>query len=91
MRTAEDDEESNSWEARLAKRYYEKLFKEYALADLSKYKEGRIAMRWRNEKEVIKGKGKKKYIYISSLVPLPKDLSIGCFSNFTFPIGFFFF
>ncbi|OZC06639.1 hypothetical protein X798_06376 [Onchocerca flexuosa] len=46
-----------SWEARLAKRYYDKLFKEYCIADLSQYKKNRIAMRWRTEKEVKSGKG----------------------------------
>lgn len=30
-----------SWEARLAKRYYDKLFKEYCIADLSQYKKNR--------------------------------------------------
>lgn len=57
-----DDEElseaaKKSWEARLAKRYYDKLFKEYCIADLSQYKKNRIAMRWRVEKEVRSGKG----------------------------------
>ncbi|VDN04212.1 unnamed protein product [Thelazia callipaeda] len=50
-----------SWEARLAKRYYDKLFKEYCIADLSHYKKNKyplkIAMRWRIEKEVKSGKG----------------------------------
>ncbi|VDM38864.1 unnamed protein product [Toxocara canis] len=46
-----------SWEFRLAKRYYDKLFKEYCIADLSHYKKNRIAMRWRVEKEVRSGKG----------------------------------
>lgn len=51
------DGEANSWEAKLAKRYYDKLFKEYCIADLSKYAKNRIAMRWRVEREVIAGKG----------------------------------
>ncbi|EFO18958.1 acid phosphatase [Loa loa] len=46
-----------SWEARLAKRYYDKLFKEYCIADLSQYRKNRIAMRWRTEREVRSGKG----------------------------------
>ena len=49
--------ESSSWEQRLAKSYYDKLFKEYAVSDLSRYKENKIALRWRTEKEVIEGKG----------------------------------
>ncbi|CAL1528490.1 unnamed protein product [Lymnaea stagnalis] len=46
-----------SWEKRLAKKYYDKLFKEYCIADLSRYKENKIGMRWRIEQEVIDGKG----------------------------------
>ncbi|KAJ3091613.1 hypothetical protein HK102_014099 [Quaeritorhiza haematococci] len=53
------DEEDNeiSWEARVAKKYYDKLFKEYALCNLSRYKEGRVALRWRTANEVVIGKG----------------------------------
>ncbi|KAI9020375.1 folate-sensitive fragile site protein Fra10Ac1-domain-containing protein [Hyaloraphidium curvatum] len=54
---ADDALLADSWEQRLAKRYYDRLFKEYAVADLQRYKEGRIAMRWRTEKEVVSGKG----------------------------------
>ena len=46
-----------TWEDRLAKSYYDKLFKEYALSDLSRYKENKIALRWRTEREVVEGKG----------------------------------
>lgn len=62
----EDDEETEEaaalteaqiWERRVAKKYYDKLFKEYALVDLSHYKVGKIAMRWRTESEVKSGKG----------------------------------
>ena len=45
------------WQRRVAKRYYDRLFKEYALADLRKYKEDKIGFRWRTEQEVIAGKG----------------------------------
>ncbi|KAJ3038896.1 hypothetical protein HDV00_012818 [Rhizophlyctis rosea] len=55
LRTEEDDAD-NSWEARVAKKYYDKLFKEYCLADLSRYKEGKVAMRWRTQKEVVDAK-----------------------------------
>ena len=47
----------DSWEKRLAKAYYDKLFKEYAIADLSRYRERKVALRWRTEKEVVVGKG----------------------------------
>ncbi|XP_074308429.1 uncharacterized protein LOC141643256 [Silene latifolia] len=53
----EEDEMDTSWEQRLVKRYYDKLFKEYCIADMSKYKTGKIGLRWRIEKEVMSGKG----------------------------------
>lgn len=56
IRTEEDDMDT-SWEQRLVKRYYDKLFKEYCIADMSKYKSGKIGLRWRTEKEVVSGKG----------------------------------
>nr|XP_043612167.1 protein FRA10AC1 [Erigeron canadensis] len=56
IRSEEDDMDS-SWEQRLVKRYYDKLFKEYCIADMSHYKTGKIGLRWRTEKEVMSGKG----------------------------------
>ncbi|XP_027355638.1 protein FRA10AC1 [Abrus precatorius] len=53
----EEDDMNPSWEQKLVKRYYDKLFKEYCLADMSQYKSGKIGLRWRTEKEVISGKG----------------------------------
>ena len=41
----------------MAKKYYDKLFKEYCICDLTLYKLNKVAMRWRIEKEVIDGKG----------------------------------
>ncbi|KAI1315235.1 hypothetical protein EDD11_001067 [Mortierella claussenii] len=55
---SEEDDKDLCWEKRIAKKYYDKLFKEYALVELKYYKEGRIAMRWRNEKELFRGKGR---------------------------------
>lgn len=52
-----DSERADTWEERLAKAYYDRLFKEYAIGDLSRYRENRFAMRWRTEKEVLEGKG----------------------------------
>ncbi|CAR31477.1 Protein FRA10AC1 homolog [Caenorhabditis elegans] len=60
---SEDDEinasqpDKNSWETRMAKKYYDKLFKEYCIVDLSMYKTNKIGMRWRTENEVKEGKG----------------------------------
>ncbi|RHZ90297.1 hypothetical protein Glove_1g28 [Diversispora epigaea] len=57
LRSVEEEEEELTWEQRVAKKYYDKLFKEYCIAELKYYKEGKIALRWRIEKEVISGKG----------------------------------
>ncbi|XAR54359.1 hypothetical protein NMG60_11029445 [Bertholletia excelsa] len=54
---SEEDDKNPSWEQKLVKRYYDKLFKEYCIADMSQYKSGKIGLRWRTEKEVISGKG----------------------------------
>ena len=51
------DEQSDSWEIRLARSYYAQLHREYALADMARYKEGAIGLRWRTEQEVFDGKG----------------------------------
>ncbi|XP_067833156.1 protein FRA10AC1 [Heptranchias perlo] len=53
----EDDEADMTWEKTLAKKYYDKLFKEYCIADLSRYKHNKFGFRWRVDKEVISGKG----------------------------------
>lgn len=53
-----DDDKPATWEERLAKKYYDKLFREYCICDLSKYKENKIANRFRIEKEIVSGKGK---------------------------------
>src|SRR3954466_10164184 len=38
----DENEDLSSWEKRLARKYYDKLFKEYCLADMSRYKEGQV-------------------------------------------------
>ncbi|XP_072932688.1 protein FRA10AC1 homolog [Epargyreus clarus] len=53
----DDDEVADTWEKQLAKKYYDKLFKEYCICDLSRYKENKVALRWRVEREVVLGKG----------------------------------
>lgn len=58
VRDYDDDlKNSNNWKVRMARRYYDRLYKEYAIIDLSKYKEGLYGLRWRTEKEVIELKG----------------------------------
>lgn len=51
------DEQNLSWEDALAKKTYDQLFKELAVCDLSRWREGKVAMRWRTASEVIDGKG----------------------------------
>ncbi|XP_037546986.1 protein FRA10AC1 [Nematolebias whitei] len=53
----DEDEEDMTWEKELAKKYYDKLFKEYCIADLSRYKDNKFGFRWRMENEVVSGKG----------------------------------
>ncbi|CAH1389542.1 unnamed protein product [Nezara viridula] len=53
----EDDDIPSTWEERLAKKYYDKLFKEFCITDMSKYKENKFAMRWQTEQELVTGKG----------------------------------
>jgi protein FRA10AC1 len=38
----DEEEIPESWEAKLAKKYYDKLFKEYCICDLSRYKENKV-------------------------------------------------
>jgi len=52
-----EEEDAKSWETRLARRHYERLYKDYAIADLSKWREGALGLRWLNQTEVLQGKG----------------------------------
>ncbi|KAJ7270809.1 folate-sensitive fragile site protein Fra10Ac1-domain-containing protein [Mycena rebaudengoi] len=49
--------QSLSWDEQLATKYYESLFREYAVCDLKHYKSGNFALRWRTESEVLVGAG----------------------------------
>lgn len=53
----DDVDEDGSWEAQLARRYYDRLFREYVICDLAGYKRGDIGFRWRTEAEVVQGRG----------------------------------
>lgn len=48
---------ANTWETRMAVKYYSRLYKEYCICDVTHYREGRIGLRWRTESEVVCGKG----------------------------------
>ena len=60
IRHEEDDKDlaaSHNQGKRMAYKYYQKLFKEYCIADLSRYREGKVGLRWRTQAEVVSGKG----------------------------------
>jgi protein FRA10AC1 len=44
----------------MARKYYDKLFTEYCIADMSLYKKCKFGLRWRTQKEVFEGKGQFK-------------------------------
>ncbi|KAI9223751.1 folate-sensitive fragile site protein Fra10Ac1-domain-containing protein [Blastocladiella britannica] len=50
---------AEDWERRVARAYDAGLYKEYALCDLSRWREGKIALRWRTRDEVMRGAGEK--------------------------------
>ncbi|KZT67934.1 hypothetical protein DAEQUDRAFT_693258, partial [Daedalea quercina L-15889] len=58
LRAEQEEQESKlSWDDKLAKKYYNNLYREYAVCDLKHYKSGNFALRWRTESEVISGAG----------------------------------
>lgn len=60
LREEEEKDGSSSkieYEDEVAKRYYNHLFKEYAIADMKHYKSGNVALRWRSEDDVVDGIG----------------------------------
>ncbi|KAI5885869.1 uncharacterized protein SCHCODRAFT_02519127 [Schizophyllum commune H4-8] len=57
LRPDEESDASKSWDDQLARKYYDSLYKEYALCDLKHYKSGNFALRWRTENEVLSGAG----------------------------------
>ncbi|KAF9648682.1 hypothetical protein BDM02DRAFT_3155618 [Thelephora ganbajun] len=54
-----DDEETKDlpWNDKVAKKYYDSLYKEFAVCDLKHYKSGNFSLRWRTESEVLSGAG----------------------------------
>ena len=56
---AYDEKHCDDWRVRMARRYYNQLYKEFAIIDLSRYKEGKFGLRWRTESEVISSKGQR--------------------------------
>ena len=56
VRDEDRDVEVNE-EKLLARQYYSSLFREYALIDLSRWRELKVALRWRTKAEVLAGQG----------------------------------
>ena len=52
-----DDYDDSTSEKRMAKKYFDKLYKEYCVGYLNGYREGKVGMRWRTKQEVLRGKG----------------------------------
>eukprot|EP01029_Cantina_marsupialis_P029018 TRINITY_DN778398_c0_g1_i1.p1 TRINITY_DN778398_c0_g1~~TRINITY_DN778398_c0_g1_i1.p1 ORF type:complete len:271 (-),score=76.13 TRINITY_DN778398_c0_g1_i1:576-1388(-) len=59
IRPVGEKEEVLDYDDLVAKRFHDKLFKTFALADLSLFKKGKIGLRWRSQKEVEESKGTK--------------------------------
>ncbi|KIJ67010.1 hypothetical protein HYDPIDRAFT_85265 [Hydnomerulius pinastri MD-312] len=57
LRDSTEAETSTSWNDQLAKKYYDSLYREFAVCDLKHYKSGNFALRWRTETEVLDGTG----------------------------------
>ncbi|KAH3731849.1 protein FRA10AC1 [Pelomyxa schiedti] len=68
----EEDLDQSSWEKRMVKHYYDKLYREYCLADLSRYTTGQVGLRWRTQKELLQGKG--QFICGAKGCPATQDL-----------------
>jgi len=51
------DETDATWEQKVSRKYYNKLYKEFGIIDLSRYKTGKFGIRWRHRQEVSVGKG----------------------------------
>ncbi|TFY71673.1 hypothetical protein EVG20_g1319 [Dentipellis fragilis] len=57
LREEGEEENSASWNEKLAQKYYSSLFREFAVCDLKHYKSGNFSLRWRTESEVLSGAG----------------------------------
>ena len=42
----DDQDDCSSWGERLAKKYYERLYREYCICDLSRYKENKVIFKF---------------------------------------------
>ncbi|KII90149.1 hypothetical protein PLICRDRAFT_80776, partial [Plicaturopsis crispa FD-325 SS-3] len=53
----DEHEKDESWDHKLARKYYDSLYREFAVCDLKHYKSGNFSLRWRTEAEVLSGAG----------------------------------
>lgn len=53
----DDETPSSSYGEQVARKYYDSLYKEYAIANLKHYRTRGVALRWRTESEVLDGTG----------------------------------
>lgn len=49
----DEDDEATTWEQKLAKKYYDKLFKEYCICDLTLYKKSKVGYSFERMKFVV--------------------------------------
>ena len=57
VETLEEGTNKEKYEAEISLAYYQKLHKEYALANLTRFETGEIGLMWRTDQQVISGKG----------------------------------
>jgi len=57
LRSEEEEDKQLTWNDKLAKKYYNSLYREFAVCDLKHYKSGNFSLRWRTEAEVLSGAG----------------------------------
>jgi len=55
--TQSADSTASTWQSRMARRYESHLYREFVLADLTRYQSGQVGLRWRTRDEVSCGKG----------------------------------
>lgn len=63
----EEDDVADTWEKQLAKKYYDKLFKEYCICDLSRYKENKVSWKPLQPPLIVTQRKQAKQHFISSL------------------------
>ncbi|KAK6528477.1 hypothetical protein TWF281_009718 [Arthrobotrys megalospora] len=57
LRDDSNESSANDTAKEIAKKYYDNLFREFALIELSRWREGQVALRWRTKQEVLQGLG----------------------------------